>query len=124
MSATKKDNRLKVAKKYKAVLWLIYRISNQLIRQDQLTKILVESKYCANSGSVSKILKELEDNKLIKKSRIKHQRNNNIQLCKPGICFITKKQSQQVVTLKHTTFKSDKKEKEIIGKNADKINLL
>lgn len=97
-----KDKQLKIAEKHRAVLILIYKISNQLINQDQLTKILIESKYCTNKIAVSRLLKLLEDNKLIKRSRLKRERHKVVQICKPAIRIIKNKDSKQVATIKHT----------------------
>lgn len=77
-----------LTEKHKAVLQLIVIISNQLIRQDLLVDILTKSKYCTNEVAVSKLLKDLEDAKLIKRVRMKYSRCKIVQIKRAGLNFI------------------------------------
>lgn len=78
----------KIAQKHKAVLQFIVIISNQLIRYDLLLDILTKTKYCKDQVAVSKILKDLEDFKLIKRGRIKYSRCKIVKVKRAGLNFI------------------------------------
>lgn len=77
-----------LAPKHKSVLQLIVIISNQLIRQDLLVDILTKTKYCTDHTAVSKLLKNLEDAKLIKRDRLIYSRNKIVQIKRAGLEFV------------------------------------
>ena len=78
----------RLAQKHKAVLQLLVIISDQLIRQDLLTEILTKTGYRSKEDKVSRLLKELEDVKLIKRERMKYSRYKTVQIKRAGLNFI------------------------------------
>lgn len=83
-----KDDRIKLLNDHKVIFELIVIVSNQIIRQEQLTKILIETNYCTNAVAVTRLLKRFEDVKLIKRYKEGSPARKMIQATKPSLDFV------------------------------------
>ena len=83
-----KDKQLELLKKHEAVFYVLVNVSNQVIRQEQLAKMLIGSGYKTSQVSVTRLLKELEDAKLIKRQQLEREKTKLVVACKPAIRYI------------------------------------
>lgn len=94
-----KEKQTKLIEKHKPVLQLIGIISNQVIRQSQLSEILIQTNYVSNKDAkheskkagVSRLLKELEDHKLISRARLKYSREKIVKIRNAGLKAVSDK---------------------------------
>ena len=80
-----KDKQAELLKKHESVFYVLVNVSNQMIRQEQLTKILIDSNYKTNAVGVTRLLKELEDAKLLKREQFEREKTKVVVACKPAI---------------------------------------
>lgn len=83
-----KDKQQELLKKHEAVFYVLVNVSNQVIRQEQLAKILIGSGHKTSQVSVTRLLKELEDAKLIKRQQLEREKTKLVVACKPAIRYI------------------------------------
>ena len=83
-----RDKQAELLKKHEAVFYVLVNVSNQMIRQEQLTKILIDSHYKTNAVGVTRLLKELEDAKLLKREQFEREKTKVVVACKPAIRYI------------------------------------
>ena len=83
-----RDKQAELLKKHEPVFYVLVNVSNQIIRQEQLGRILIESKYKTNEVGVTRLLKELEDAKLIKRQQLEKEKTKIVVACKPAIRHI------------------------------------
>lgn len=83
-----RDKQAELLKKHEAVFYILVNVSNQMIRQEQLTKILIDSHYKTNAVGVTRLLKELEDSKLLKREQFEREKTKVVVACKPAIRYI------------------------------------
>lgn len=94
-----KEKQAKLIEKHKPVLQLIGIISNQVIRQSQLSEILIQTNYVSNKkakdeskkAAVSNLLKELEDHNLISRTRLKYSREKIVKIRNAGLKAVSDK---------------------------------
>ena len=85
--------------KHEQVFRLIILISNQIIRQSQLTEILLKTNYCKNAVAVTRLLQRLEEFDLIKRGKEEATNYKFVQVTKTSLKYI---QGQNAVLVKVT----------------------
>lgn len=73
---------------HEQVFRLIILVSNQIIRQSQLTEILLKTNYCKNSTAVTRLLQKLEEFDLIKRFKEEATSLKSVQVTKTVLKFI------------------------------------
>lgn len=94
--------------KHQAVLQLINTVGRQIVYQDLLTKILIDSGYCTNA---SRLLSNLEKNKLIKKQ--KKDGFNLIKIRKLGILVAENQEDMDSVSGRGKSYDQDNRDERI-----------
>ncbi len=94
--------------KHQAVLQLINTVGRQIVYQDLLTKILIDSGYCTNA---SRLLSNLEKNKLIKKQ--KKDGFNLIKIRKLGILVAENQEDMDSVSGRGKNYDQDNRDERI-----------
>ena len=84
---------------HEQVFRLIILISNQIIRQSQLTEILLKTNYCKNAVAVTRLLQRLEEFDLIKRGKEEATNYKFVQVTKTSLKYI---QGQNAVLVKVT----------------------
>ena len=83
-----RDKQAELLKKHEHVFYVIVNVSNQIIRQEQLTKILIAGGYKSRPVDVTRLLKELENAKLLKRDQLEKEKTKIVVACKPAIRHI------------------------------------
>lgn len=73
---------------HQQVFRLIILVSNQIIRQSQLTEILLKTNYCKNLTAVTRLMQRLEEFDLIKRFKEETTNFKSIQVTKTALKFI------------------------------------
>ena len=73
---------------HEQVFRLIILISNQIIRQSQLTEILLKTNYCKNAVAVTRLLQRLEEFDLIKRGKEEATNYKFVQVTKTALKYI------------------------------------
>lgn len=73
---------------HEQVFRLVIVVSNQILRQSQLTEILLKSNYCKNLTAVTRLLQRLEEFDLIKRFKEETTNFKSIQVTKTALKFI------------------------------------
>lgn len=84
---------------HEQVFRLIVLISNQIIRQSQLTEILLKTNYCKNAVAVTRLLQRLEQFDLIKRGKEESTNYKFVQVTKTALKHI---EGQNAVLVKVT----------------------
>lgn len=79
---------LELLEKHRSVFELLVVIANQSIRQEQLTNVLVGSGYCKTNVAVTRLLKDLEDEKLMVRAKLKSSNKKIVEATTRTIKFI------------------------------------
>lgn len=84
-----KATQLKLLNKHRALFGFIVNVGNQIIRQSQLSDILIATKYCTNNTAVTRLLQKLEQADLVKRDREENNIYKYVQVTKTTVRFIT-----------------------------------
>lgn len=84
-----KVTQLKLLNKHKVLFEFIVNVANQIIRQSQLSDILIATKYCTNNTAVTRLLQKLEQAELVKRDREENNIYKYVQVTKTAVRFVT-----------------------------------
>lgn len=83
-----KVTQLKLLNKHKVLFEFIVNVANQIIRQSQLSDILIATKYCTNNTAVTRLLQKLEKAELVKRDREENNIYKYVQVTKTAVRFV------------------------------------